>query len=58
MRGAKNKSIVVVVSPLTVSKIEEKMANFNLFTSPESLFMSMEWKNTLSSKVYRDNLVG
>ena len=29
-----------------------------VFTSPESLLMSMEWKNTLSSKVYRDNLVG
>ena len=29
-----------------------------VFISPESPFMSKEWKNTLSSKVYRDNLAG
>ena len=36
-----------------------KKGDFQIvFARPESLFMSMERKNTLSSAVYRDNLVG
>jgi len=87
LRGVKNKSIVLVVSPLIalmkdqVSSITEiglsaalildkestpstvktgiKNGDFQVvFSSPESLFLSTEWKSMLSSKVYRENLVG
>ena len=29
-----------------------------IFMSPEALFMSTEWRNMLSSDIYRENLMG
>ena len=87
LRGIKEKSIVLVVSPLLalmkdqVASISEKglsavfisdkdstpptvkreikNGNFQVvFTSPECLFLSMEWKNMSLSNVYQQNLIG
>jgi len=45
-------------TPSTV-KTGIKNGDFQVvFSSPESLFLSTEWKSMLSSKVYRENLVG
>ena len=40
-------------------KREIKNGNFQVvFTSPECLFLSMEWKKKLLSNVYQHNLIG
>ena len=45
-------------TPPTVKR-EIKNGNFQVvFTSPECLFLSMEWKNMLLSNVYQQNLIG
>ena len=87
LRGVKEKSIVLVVSPqlalmkhqvASISgkglsavfisdkdsipptvKREIKNGNYQVaFTSPECLFLSMEWKYMLLSNLYQQNLIG
>ena len=87
LRGAENKSIVLVVSPLIALmkdqvssitaiglsaamvsgkestppavKVAIKKGDYQIiFMSPEALFMSTEWRNMLSSDIYRENLMG
>ena len=42
-----------------IVKREIKNGNFQVvFTSPECLYLSMEWKNMLLSNVYQQNLIG
>ena len=45
-------------TPPTVKR-EIKNGNFQVvFTSPECLFLSMQWKNMLLPNVYQQNLIG
>lgn len=40
-------------------RVEIKHGSFQVvFISPEALFISSEWRNMLSSNIYRENLLG